>query len=286
MYEVEPLQGSDVKRMVVFAGKPQGPLTSILGAVCYLYLETEVEINAQNVYKNLRVYENLLCLNTGKPAEPGNSIDLVEYKGLDDILAVFGAEEKGYNKPDIQHHGMVREYNAVAFFPLSTHLMNGMNVEDREKAERALQTFIVAEEIGRTVNPHTKSTVRATLYLSAINQLAKATEDCGYRIEACPECGKPIVHQKTGHAKRIEELMRELLTGKNLEQGIKLIKDGYYSVRSPFLHEGMLSGGENEGGWIADDPANLQFEENLVNYMNSCRRLIQLFIQANARNKP
>lgn len=282
VYDVEPLKGSDITRLVVFAGKLQGSLASVFGAVCHFYIETKIQINAQNAYKNLRVYENLLFLNTGKPAEPGKSIDIAAYNGFDEVLGAFCAHKKDYDKPDIQHQGMVKEYNAVAFLPYSTRLMNKMKGEDRAKAERALQTFIIAEEIGRTVNPHTKATVRATLYLSAINQLAAHTEDCVHRIAACPECGKPIAHQKVGHAKRIEELMRELLTGKNLEAGIKLIKSGYYSVRSPFLHEGTLAGGENEGGWVADDPANLQFEENLINYMNTCRRLIQLYIQARA----
>lgn len=282
-YDVEPLSNSDITKLVVFAGKPVGRLAPMMNdAICYMYLESKAAIGSKNVYKNLRIYENLLCLNTGKPAGPGNSIDVSEHPDIDAVLKEYGAEDENYNKPDIQHHGMVKEYNAVQMFPYSTHLMNKMRDEDREKAERALQTFIIAEEIGQTVNPHTKATVRATLYLSAINQLAENTEDCPHKIDACPECGKPVIHQKVGHAKRIEELMRELLTGKNLEHGVKLIKDGYYSVRSPFLHEGTLSGGENEGGWIADNPDNLQFEENLVNYMNTCRHLIQLYMQARA----
>lgn len=280
-YDVEPLNGSDITKMVVFAGKPLDRFVATMNSsLCYIYLESKSAIDSKNVYRNLRIYENLLCLNTGKPAGPGNSVDISKYPDIDAILKEYGSEEKDYNQPDIQHHGMVKEYNAVQFFPYSTHLMNKMGNEDREKAERALQTFIIAEEIGQTVNPHTKATVRATLYLSAINQLAEKTEDCPHKIDACPVCGKQVIHQKVGHAKRIEELMRKLLTGKNLEHGIKLIKNGYYSVRSPFLHEGTLSGGENEGGWIADNPANLQFEEDLVNYMNTCRKLIQLFIQA------
>lgn len=283
-YDVEPLKSSDVLSMVIFAGKPIGQFASMMdNAICYIYLESKAPLNEKNVYRNLRIYENLLCLNTGKPAEPGSNVDITNYPDVTSIIKEFGAEEKSYNKPDIQHHGMVREYNTVQLLPASTNFMNKMKDDEREKAERALQTFIIAEEIGYTVNPHTKATVRATLYLSAINQLAEKTEDCTHRIDKCPECSKPVVHQKVGHAKRVEELMRKLLTGKNLEHGVKLIKSGYYSVRSPYLHEGTLSGGENEGGWIADDPENLQFEENLVNYMNTCRKLIQLYIQAGAQ---
>src|SRR5690606_15175235 len=108
-------------------------------------------------------------------------------------------------------------------------------------------------------------------------------EYCANVID-CEVCGKSgIKHQTIGHAKRIEELMRSLLTGDNLDSGIKLIKNGYYNVRSPFLHDGLLSGNEHDGGWISDKPDSVQFEENLVNYMNTCRRLIQLYMQARAK---
>src|SRR5690606_1571585 len=140
--------------------------------------------------------------------------------------------------------------------------------------------FMVAEEISGGVNPHTKATVSAALYLSAIDQLADNPELCSHKIDTCPDCGKRDVrHQKTSHPFEIEKLMRELFTGKNLEQGVKLIKTSYNRVRSPFLHEGRLAGGENEGGWISDDPAHLQFEEDRVNFMNTCRHLLQLYMQ-------
>lgn len=283
-YEVEPLNNSDVTKVTVFAGKQIGVFADVMkDSICYLYLESAKALDSKNVYRNLRIYENLLCLNTGKATTHGNVVDITKFPDLKAVLDEFGSEGQNYNKPEIQHHGMIREYNTVRLLPLCTELMNKMQDTDRKKAERALQTFIIAEEIGQTVNPHTKATVRATLYLSAINQLAENIEDCPHKIAACPKCGKTIIHQKIGHAKRIEELMRRLMTGKNLEHGIKLIKTGYYSVRSPFLHEGTLSGGETEGGWIADNPENLQFEENLINYMNTCRKLIQLFIQAGAQ---
>ncbi|MBP9852836.1 MAG: hypothetical protein QG629_194 [Patescibacteria group bacterium] len=280
LHELEPLQGSDVSRAVVFAGKVNGPFRTVIGAVCYLYLETTSVLDASSVYKNLRLYENLLCLVSGKPSDPGQSIDITNNSDFDAIIAEYLAEGQDHNKPDIQHHGMVREHNVLDKLPACVTLLNNMDTSSRTKAERALSTFIISEEIGRTVNPHTKATVRASLYLSAINQLAENPEICTHVIGECPVCQKHNVqHQKTSHVKKIEELMRELFTGNNLDNGINLIKHGYYSVRSPFLHDGILSGGENEGGWIADDPANLQFEENLINYMNTCRQLILLFIQ-------
>lgn len=214
---------------------------------------------------------------------PGQTIDISKYTNFDEILKEYGAKESEYNKPSIQHHGMVKEYNVVAQLPACVNFLNRMNEEHRKRSERALSTFIIAEEIGMTVNPHTKATVRASLYLAAINQLADNPELCPHKIDECPVCHKKdIQHQKESHFAKMEELMRELFTGDNVEAGVKLIKEGYHKVRSPFIHDGILSGGENEGGWIADDPANLQFLENLVNYTNSCRRLILLYIQERA----
>jgi len=283
VFELDSLNGSDVTRAVIFAGKPSHPFGAVLGAVCYLYLELSTELKPENIYYNLHIYENLLCLVSGKPGGPGQGVDISGKRSFSEVLKEYEAEEKDYNKPNIQHHGMVREYNIIAKLPACICFLNAMRPEHREKAERALATFIIAEEIGMTVNPHTKATVRATLYLSAINQLAENPEECSHKINYCSDCRKEnIAHQKAGHAKKIEDLMRELLTGTNLDRGIKLIKTGYYIVRSPFLHDGMLAGGEYKGGWIADDPLNIQFLEDLTNYMGTCRHLIELYMQKHA----
>lgn len=283
VFELEPIKSSDILRAVIFAGKGNISAGIPLGSVCYLYIESDRKIDAKNAYKNLRIYENLLCLVSGKPVE-SKRIDISEYDRFEDIYKDNLAEEKDFNRTGIQHHGMVREYDVIRQLPICVSLLNSMSDNRRDKAERALQTFMIAEEIGRTANPQTKSTVRASLYLSAINQLADNPELCDHKIDECPTCGKKnIQHQITSHATKIEELMRELFTGDNLERGVKLIKDSYHQVRSPFLHDGKLSGGENEGGWIGDSKAHIQFEENLVNYMNTCRRLIQLYMQKYAK---
>lgn len=289
-FELEPLDGSDVTCAAIFAGKN----VSLFGgvgkgafayAISYLYLETDKKIDVASVYKNLHLYENLLCLVSGKPAGPGNStsIDISKHPDFDAVLREYTAEEAEYNVPGIQHHGSVKEYNNIPLFVAAVRLVNKMKRQHRERAERALSTFIIAEEIGQTVNPQTKGTVRASLYLSAINQLADNPELCSHIVDECPICHKKnIQHQKTSHPVEIEQLMRELFAGSNLENSIELIKENYNKVRSPFLHDGKLSGGENEGSWIADDPASLQFFEKLINFESSCRQLIELYIQKRA----
>lgn len=284
IYDLEPINSSSGTKAVIFAGKSMMPVLD--HSISYLYLEMNDELNIENTYLNLRLYENILCLTTGKPTSPSNRIDVVKYQNFDDVLKDYIADEASYNKPGTQHAGLVMEYDVIKQVPALIHFLNNMAETDREKAERALQTFIVAEEIGMTINPQNKATVRATLYLSAINQLADRPEPCAHKFEECPVCKKVnIEHQKTSHVSKIEELLRELFTGDNLERGIKFIKKSFHGVRSPFLHEGKLSGGENSGGWISDNTENVQFLEDLVNYISTSRKLIQLFMQKRANRE-
>lgn len=279
--EVEPIKNSDITRAVVFGGGQQRPIGPNFAAP-YLYLESSAEIKEENLYRNLRLYENLMCLSTGKSPMIGHRIEIDGGKLLDKIIEEHGVSEEIYNQSGIQTAGLVKDYEAFHLLQASVHWFNKMNDEGRERVERALQTFVVAEEIGTLVNPHTKGTVRASLYLSAINQLADNPIECtAHRIAHCDTCGKDnICHQSVGHVGQIEKLLRDNFTGDNLEFGVKFIKSSYHRVRSPFLHDGKLSGNEKSGNWSS--PTSLQFEEDLVNYMNTCRRLIQLFMQNSA----
>lgn len=279
--EIEPIEKSDITRAVVFGGL-RNDFIGPNFAVPYLYLETKSEIKEDNLYRNLRLYENLICLSTGKSPVIGYRVEIDDKSSLEEIIKAHGATKEILDQPGIQTAGLVKDYEAFHLLQASIHWFNRMDDEARERAERALQTFVVAEEMGTLVNPHTKGTVRAALYLSAINQLADDPIECeDYRIQHCETCGKDnIRHQAVGHVGQIEKLLRDNFTGKNLESGVKFIKNSYHRVRSPFLHDGKLSGNEKSGGWSA--PTALQFEEDLVNYMNTCRRLIQLFMQNNA----
>lgn len=279
--EIEPIKNSNITRAVVFGGTQQHLLGRNFAAP-YLYLESSTEIKEENLYRNLRLYENLMCLSTGKSPMIGYRLGIDNEKSLDEIIEEHGVNENIYNQSSVQTAGLVKDYEAFRLLQASVYWFNKMDNKCCERVERAIQTFVVAEEIGTLVNPHTKGTVRASLYLSAINQLADDPIECtAHRVDHCYACGKDnIRHQSVGHVGQIEKLLRDNFTGDNLEHGVKFIKSSYHRVRSPFLHEGKLSGNEKVGGWSS--PISIQFEEDLVNYMNTCRRLIQLFMQNNS----
>jgi hypothetical protein len=273
--------GSDVKRAVIFAGKPSHPIQH---PICYLYLETAKRLTMNNLYRCLELYQYFLCLISGCPTFYGQTVGLSDADALDSVLEKYQAQKSEYDKPNIQHVGMVREYNVIEGLPVIIHLFNNLPDDNRSRAEKALQTFATTEEISHMPNPNKKATLTTALYLSAIDQLADNPKLCEHEIAVCPKCGKKDVrHQQTSHPDEIEKIMRELFTGKHLNDGVKLIKKSYHRVRSSFLHDGLLVGGENEGGWVSDEPKNLQFLEDSVNCMNTCRALLQLYIQKYGR---
>jgi hypothetical protein len=279
--EIESIKDSDITRAVVFGGSSENFIGSIF-AIPHLYLESKNEIKEDRIYRNLRIYENLINLCTGKLLVVGNSVEISSKDSFEDIMQRLGAPIEIYNQPGIQTAGLVRDYEAFHLLQASVHWFNRMDDKDMKRAEQALQTFVVAEEMGTLVNPHTKDTVRASLYLSAINQLADDPIECTeYHVDHCEVCGKDnISHQSVGHVGQIEKLLRDNFTGDNVEFGVKFIKKSYHRVRSPFLHDGKLSGNEKDGQWSS--PTALQFEEDLANYISTSRRLIQLFMQNSA----
>lgn len=216
---------------------------------------------------------------TGKPSTLSTKIDISSFRTFSEIKKEYKATRELHDQPKMQTSGMVPDRRALGYFYASVYYFNRMTKERRLRLERALHTFVVAEEIGTLVNPQTKDTVVASLYLSAINQLAESPKNCSHTISRCPVCGKSdIQHQTTSHTGQIEALMREYFTGKQLKSGIKFIKKSYHNVRSLFLHEGKLSGNElNEYDW--GSPTYARHMEDLVNYQITCRRLLQLFIQ-------
>lgn len=279
--EIEPIKDSDINRAVVFGGSSSKLMDSRF-AIPYLYLESKSEIKEDRIYRNLRLYENLINLCTGKLLVVGTPVEVNKKHSLEEIVQEFGAPVEIYSQPGVQTAGLVRDYEAFHLLQASVHWFNRMDDQNMKRAEQALQTFVVAEEIGTLINPHTKGTVRASLYLSAINQLADDPIECTeHRIDHCDVCGKDnIRHQSVGHVGQIEKLLRDNFTGDNVEFGVKFIKKSYHRVRSPFLHDGKLSGNERDSQWSS--PTALQFEEDLANYAGTARRLIQLFMQNSA----
>jgi hypothetical protein len=96
--------------------------------------------------------------------------------------------------------------------------------------------------------------------LSVINQLADDPIECTeYHVGHCEVCGKDnISHQSVGHVSQIEKLLQDNFIGDNVEFGVKFIKKSYHRVRSPFLHDGKLSGNEKDGQWSS--PRGGQFD--------------------------
>ena len=279
--EIEPIKDSDITRAVVFGGSTS-QFNGSSFAIPYLYLESKNEIKEDRIYRNLRLYENLINLCTGKLLVTSVPMEINDDHSFEEIMQGFAIPVEVYNQSGIQTAGLVRDYEAFHLLQASVHWFNRMDDQDMKRVEQALQTFVVAEEIGTLVNPHTKGTVRASLYLSAINQLADDPIECTeYRIDHCDVCGKNnIRHQSVGHVGQIEKLLRDNFTGDNVERGVKFIKKSYHRVRSPFLHDGKLSGNERDSQWSS--PTALQFEEDLANYAGTARRLIQLFMQNSA----
>ena len=82
----------------------------------------------------------------------GHPIEIDGGKSIDEIVKEFGVGEEVYNQPGIQTAGLVKDYEAFYLLQASVHWFNRMNDEGCERVERALQTFVVAEEIGTLVN--------------------------------------------------------------------------------------------------------------------------------------
>jgi hypothetical protein len=76
----------------------------------------------------------------------------------------------------------------------------------------------------------------------------------------------------------IEDLMRELLTGEALEQGVKKFKKLYSELRSSFLHAGKLSGKEKEGGILFDFINTGDLMVNEMELIITCRQLFEQFL--------
>ena len=72
--------------------------------------------------------------------------------------------------------------------------------------------------------------------------------------------------------------MRELLTGKALDQGINKFKKLYSELRSSFLHAGKLSGREKEGGFLFDFRGSGDLMVDEMELLITCRQLFKQFL--------
>ena len=280
-YELEPLPSSDITKAVLFAGQqgvPGGHRTS------FLYLETSKPISDSNRYINLSLIGQMVQLETGLPTEEMIiAIELKDFKSFDEVLSEYGSDT--YYEPGVSYGGMVNTPNGIANVAALCHFLNLVNDEERTKFQNALQSFIWAQELER-FNPHIRYTLYMTLYLSSINQLADKPSPIHQSKLVCPDCGEALnMRHSTSHIVEMEKLVRRLMTGKGVDDGVKRLKYLYHELRSDSLHDGLLSGSERQGGFLADDnPEHIKLVEDMANVQVLNRKLLGLYLQDKATN--
>lgn len=274
-YELEPLPQSDINKAIVFAGdlNNKRPFDR---QKTFLYLETSKPLSSSNMYSNLYRISNLLLLTTGLPSDAMEH-DISNLSNFEAILKKYKAQtfyEKGIN-----YGGMVNEHNPIGKLAFFCKLLQKLTNDELLRFEKALQTFVWAQEIQRLPNPHLKYTLYMTLLLSSINQLADDLKKLASSVE-CPHCGKKINRKsRTTHTSEIEKLIRGLITGSNVDIAVKMVKKLYHDLRSSFLHDGLLAGGEWEGGFLGGVKNEKELVENMANLTILNRILLLSFVQ-------
>ncbi len=285
-YEVQPLPKSDLEKIVVFAGKVE--LTPRLrDRETFLYLETKVLLNDSNGYGNLRILSYLIELATGLFSEP-IYLDISELTTFEEVLDKYKAER--FHEPGVSYGGMVNDDNPIMKIPLYSKYLNCLVGKDIKKFENALQTYIWAQEIQRLPNPQLHYTLYMTLFLSSIDQLAENPRPvhpaCTSRL-VCPDCGETLnMKHSTSHVAEIERLIRSLITGNDVDVIVARVKKLYHQLRSNFLHDGLLSGGERDGGFLAGITSEIELMEDMANLTTLNRKLLELFLQDRAKQTP
>lgn len=280
------------KKAVVFAGSRESlglcsnTHSSEMGVTC-LYLETEPPITQENQYETLLLHSYLIWLATGLPTNNEKSIQIDD--DLDTFEKVFEkyGQKSSYNK-DVNYGGMVRDVNPLQRFQMYGHFLVNLSEENVRKFENALQTYIWAKELQMLPNPHRKYTLYMTLFVASIEQLADEQghnvfngKKCQSKV-ICPDCSEEIFgYHKSSIAKNCEALIRELLTGNNVNEAVLLFKRLYSKVRSGYIHAGQLSGDERVGGFLSggmltDSQKNIV--ENMANLETLSRQLLELFL--------
>ena len=285
-YEILPLRDSDIKSAVIFCGKLKKIKypPNMLGHTC-LYLETNEVINENNYFKNVQRLLNLIWLVTDLPVEYFKE-EIEEYNDFESIYNDYKCNT--FYDPNIICGKPINNKNPIARISQYSYLINKLSVKDHKIFDNALNTYIWAKEITRIPNFHLKYTLFMTLFLSSINQLANKPQaiciangnQTSYLIcEKCKE--KTGLRHETSHINEIEKLIRELITGKDIEIHVKKVKKMYHELRSAFLHDGLLRGSEKEGGFIFGVSSEKERElvEDMINIEGLNRKLLELFLQ-------
>ncbi|MDP3987448.1 MAG: hypothetical protein Q8P81_04455 [Nanoarchaeota archaeon] len=272
-YELKPLPYSDQNKAVVFAGKNDTGVCEL--GVVHVYLELSKELGEQNAFANLQRLLNLIYLETGLPTR-FVSVPIDKGADVESVLKHYG--NQNFYDPKRSYSGTAPEGNHILRVQACVELLNKLKKKDFEKFDNALNTFVWASELMEIPNPHLKYTLYMTLFLSSINQLANNPVFCSGH-PACPVCKKEINHQVKGEKQSIDDLINELLTGKNLDQAVKMVKRLYGDLRSAYLHSGFLSGKEKAGGFLANGISNTApLMEDMMNTLLINRKLLEQFL--------
>ena len=127
-YEVNPLPGSDQKRLVLFAGKQDSAESNL--AIVYLYLELSAELSDKNTFANLQRVLNLVHLETGLPTR-FVSIPVDGADDFDSLLSKFSSND--FSHPGASYSGTAPQNNHIARVKACADLWAGLNKKDFEK---------------------------------------------------------------------------------------------------------------------------------------------------------
>lgn len=270
-YEVIPLPFSDQKRVQIFSGKSDKTEES---GTTYIYIELSKELNAKNNYANFQRLLNLIYMETGLPTH-FISVPIDESKTFKEVLSKFAS--KNYYYPSRSYSGTAPQPDHIARVKTCVNLMSGLDKDHFDRFDNALNTYVWALELMELPNPHLKYTLYMTLFLSSINQLASDPTFCSGHPN-CPVCGREVSHQLKGERQAIVDLINELLTGKEIDVAAEMIKRLYSDLRSHFLHSGLLSGKEKNGGFLTEMGDSTKIIEDMVNVLIMNRRLLEQFL--------
>ena len=289
-----PVKIGVAKRIIAFSGSPGKLMLSEKsfpqhnGVTC-LYIETSEEINQKNQYEVQILPTYLLWLATGLPTNNESKIKIDDGKSFDDIFKEYGLETS-YN-PKMRYGGGIQPEKPMERFVQYGHFLSNMFEEDIKKFENALQTFIWAREIKTLQNPHRRYSLYVTLFITTIEQLAdeRKIKECGGKIICnSGKCKDPNGPHMTSIIEECKNLIRRFITGENVEETVKKFGTLYSKVRSKYIHSGILSGNERDGGFLFGDlisARNMKIVEDGVNIENLARMLLELFLQESANKK-
>lgn len=277
-YKINSLPDSDILEAYLFSGKGVSSLNNM--GIVYIYLELLIPLTDENRHFNFQRILNLISLETDLYTD-AKFIQIEEFGDFDSIFSEFASLE--FYKEKTNYHGLAREPNHILRVQHMINLIRKLKRSDFIKFDNSLNTLAWALEIRQLPNPHLKFTLYMTLILSSIEQLSESPENCSNH-EVCLECKRERYHHHKDKGQKImlENLVRNLLIGKGIEDGIKRVHLLYKELRSAFLHSGSLYGKEQTGGFLGEPDNYKELLEHEANIIVMSRKLLEQFLVKNS----